>query len=204
MCTGKCSLCIGKTLYPLALISAFCNIILFFPDWKVTYVQNKQITEEVKLMGGLVGGGVMVLIPAFHIYMTGERGWCANRIGMFLSIILAAVGVAGALYSFSVAVLGLYHGPLCKVGDEWITPFEYKNADYLKDRASWEKCTEPKNVVKFNSGLFSVLFFVSILQIILCGIQMINGLFGCLCGTCRDTENTRHNNVILTTTVHAA
>nr|XP_055070282.1 transmembrane 4 L6 family member 1-like [Misgurnus anguillicaudatus] len=189
MCTGKCSLCIGKTLYPLALISIICNILLFFPDWKVTYVQNKQITKEVKLMGGLVGGGVLVLIPAFHIYMTGERGWCANRIGMFLSIILAAVGVAGALYSFSVAVLGLLHGPYCKdILDDWSTPFNIPNFNYLVHSEFWGFCTEPKNVVKFNVGLFSVLLVVNSLQIILCAIQMINGLFGCLCGTCRDTR----------------
>ncbi|XP_073714943.1 transmembrane 4 L6 family member 5-like [Misgurnus anguillicaudatus] len=198
MCTGECSLWIGRTLYPLALISIICNLMLFFPDWDVQYALNGQITEEVKLMGGLVGGGVMVLIPAFHIYMTGERGCCANRFGMFLSIILAAVGVAGAFYSFSVAVSGLYHGPLCKVGDEWKIPFENKDANYLKDRDSWVKCTEPKNVVKFNVVLFSILLLVSILQIILCGIQMINGLFGCLCGTCRDKDNTGHDNVNMT------
>nr|XP_055070269.1 transmembrane 4 L6 family member 5-like [Misgurnus anguillicaudatus] len=204
MCTGKCSLCIGRTLYPLALISVICNIMLFFPDWNVKYAIKNQITEEVKLMGGLVGGGVMVLLPAFHIYMTGERGWCANRFGMFLSIILAVVGVAGALYSFSVAVLSLYHGPYCKFEGQWKAPFEYQHANYLKDRDSWEKCTEPKNVVKFNVGLFSVLLLVSILQIILCGIQMINGLFGCLCGTCRDKATPIPNNVTFTTTVHVA
>lgn len=43
---------------------------------------------------------------------------------MFLSIAFAAVGVAGALYSFSVAVLGLQNGPLCKVILIWTTPFK--------------------------------------------------------------------------------
>lgn len=43
---------------------------------------------------------------------------------MFLSIVFAAVGVAGGLYSAFVAVLGLSNGPLCKVGDEWTTPFK--------------------------------------------------------------------------------
>ncbi|XP_065117773.1 transmembrane 4 L6 family member 1-like [Paramisgurnus dabryanus] len=206
MCTGKCSLCIGRTLYPLALISIICNIVLFFPDWDVQYALERHITREVTLMGGLVGGGVMVLIPAVHIYMTGERGWCANRCGMFLSIILAAVGVAGALYSFIVAVFGLLHGPLCKdILDDWSTPFNTKDVNYLEYPDFWELfCTEPKNVVKFNVVLFSILLVVNSLQIILCGIQMINGLFGCLCGTCRDTDNTRHNNVTLTTTVHVA
>lgn len=60
MCTGKCAFCVGTSLYPLAVISIICNIILFFPGWDVKYAQNSQITEEVKYMGGLIGGGVMV------------------------------------------------------------------------------------------------------------------------------------------------
>ncbi|XP_065117686.1 transmembrane 4 L6 family member 4-like [Paramisgurnus dabryanus] len=205
MCTGKCSMCIGITLYPLALISIICNIILFFPGWDVKYAQKGQITEEVKKLGGLVGGGVMVLIPAVHIHMTGKHGCCANRCGMFLSIILSAVGVAGAIYSFIVALSGLLNGPYCDVGnDYWTTPFKNEKADYLKDRALWEKCTEPKNVVKFNSGLFSILLLVSLLQIILCGIQMINGLFGCLCGTCRDKDKPRQTNITVTSAVNVS
>nr|XP_055070221.1 transmembrane 4 L6 family member 1-like [Misgurnus anguillicaudatus] len=205
MCTGECSLWIGRTLYPLAFISIICNLMLFFPDWDVKYVLNGQITAVVKLMGGLVGGGVMVLIPAVHIYMTGERGWCANRIGMFLSIILAAVGVAGAFYSFTVAGWGLLFGPLCKDDQgNWKYLIEILHIHYLEHPDLWGACTEPKNVVEFNVVLFSILLVVSSLQFILCAIQMINGLFGCLCGTCRDKDNTGHDNVTLSTTVHVA
>ena len=60
MCTGQCSRFIGLALYPLAFISILCNIILFFPGWDVKYAQDGHITEEVKYMGGLVGGGLMV------------------------------------------------------------------------------------------------------------------------------------------------
>lgn len=60
MCTGKCSLCISSSLYPLAVISIICNIVLFFPGGDVKYAQDGHITEEVKYMGGLVGGGLMV------------------------------------------------------------------------------------------------------------------------------------------------
>lgn len=62
MCTGKCSRFIAVALYPLALISIICNIVLFFPGWEVKYAKDGHITEEVKYMGGLVGGGVMVSI----------------------------------------------------------------------------------------------------------------------------------------------
>ncbi|KAM3868994.1 transmembrane 4 L6 family member 4-like [Diretmus argenteus] len=184
MCTGRCSHCVGVTLLPLAVISIICNIILFFPGWDTKYVKDGHITEEVKYMGGLIGGGLMVLVPAIHIRLTGAHGCCANRCGMFLSIAFAAVGVAGALYSFSVAVLGLQNGPLCKVAVIWTTPFKDKEDSYLNDRNWWKTCWEPKNVVEFNVGLFSTLVVTSGLQLVLCAIQMVNGLFGCLCGTC--------------------
>ncbi|KAJ3589928.1 hypothetical protein NHX12_010768 [Muraenolepis orangiensis] len=185
MCTGQCSRCIGLSLYPLAIISILCNILLFFPGWDVKYAEDDHITEEVKYMGGVVGGGLMVLVPAIYIHMTGSQGCCANRCGMFLSIVFAAVGVAGALYSFIVAVLGLKNGPYCKVlGLIWTTPFKDKEDSYLSDHDMWGLCLAPDNVVEFNVGLFSTLLVTSGLQLVLCGFQMINGLFGCLCGTC--------------------
>ncbi|XP_006802258.1 transmembrane 4 L6 family member 5 [Neolamprologus brichardi] len=186
MCTGKCSRCIAITLYPLVVISIICNIVLFFPDGDVSYAKDGHITEEVKYMGGLIGGGVMVLLPALYIHLTGKEGCCGNRCGMFLSIAFAAVGVAGGLYSIIVAVLGLQNGPLCKTGLVWTTPFKELTGDnnYLTNKTLWSLCTEPKNIVEFNLGLFGTLLATSCLQVILCAIQMINGLFGCLCGTC--------------------
>ncbi|KAE8288174.1 Transmembrane 4 L6 family member 1 [Larimichthys crocea] len=182
MCTGKCSRCIAVTLYPLALISIICNIVLFFPDGDIKYAQDGHITEEVKYMGGLVGGGLLVLLPALYINLTGKQGCCGNRCGMFLSIAFAAVGVAGALYSLSVAAVGLQNGPLCKVVLIWGTPFKNTDSSYLTDDSTWWQCTEPKNIVQFNIGLFATLVVTSSLEAILCAIQMINGLFGCLCG----------------------
>ncbi|KAL4660626.1 transmembrane 4 L6 family member 5-like [Arapaima gigas] len=194
MCTAKCARCIGGMLYPLAFISIVCNIILFFPDWKTKYVveeregYGQRITVEVKYMGGLVGGGIMVLIPAIHIHMTGKKGCCGNRCGMFLSILFAATGVAGALYSFVTAVLGLVNGPTCRVLLIWGTPFKGNPGDesYLNNKNLWALCTDPPNIVEFNIALFSTLVLVSCLEILLCGIQMVNGLIGCLCGTCRN------------------
>ncbi|XP_008300822.1 transmembrane 4 L6 family member 4-like [Stegastes partitus] len=190
MCTGKCSRFIAVTLYPLVLLSIICNIILFFPGWDVKYVKEGHITDEVKYMGGLIGGGVMVLIPALYIHLTGdEGGCCGNRFGMFLSIVFAVVGVAGALYSFTVAVFGLYNGPLCLYDGQWTRPFENSTKPYMNDHKLWAECEEPKNVVQFNIGLFVTLLAASGVQGLLCAIQMINGLFGCLCGTCFKKEH---------------
>lgn len=60
MCTGKCSRFIAISLYPLVVISIICNIVLFFPGGDVQYAKDKNITQEVTYMGGLIGGGIMV------------------------------------------------------------------------------------------------------------------------------------------------
>lgn len=60
MCTGQCSRIIAIALYPLVLISITCNIVLFFPDGDPKYTRDDHITEEVKYMGGVIGGGLLV------------------------------------------------------------------------------------------------------------------------------------------------
>uniref|UniRef100_A0AAQ4Q7Y2 Uncharacterized protein n=3 Tax=Gasterosteus aculeatus TaxID=69293 RepID=A0AAQ4Q7Y2_GASAC len=186
MCSGSCSRCIGVSLYPLVLISIICNIVLFFPGWDVKYVKEGHITPEVQYLGGLLGGGFMMLIPAIYLHSTAENGCCGIRFGMFLSILLAAAGVVGGLYSFAVALVGLHNGPFCMSTGTWQTPFKDSKFNYLTDSTIWDKCSEPKNVVEFNTGLFFTLMITSCLQVLLCAIQMINGLVGCLCGACNN------------------
>ncbi|XP_017539322.1 transmembrane 4 L6 family member 1-like [Pygocentrus nattereri] len=182
MCTAKCSRFIAGSLYPLAFISMVCNVLLFFPDWSVKYVKDDRLTPEVKYMGGVVGGGVMVLVLALFVHLTLRQGCCANRCGMFLSIAFAALGAAGALYSFVVAMLGLVNGPYCKYASlNWGRPFK-GSSEYLTQIDKWSTCTEPKNVVELNVGLFVTLVVVSSLELVLCLCQMINGLVGCICG----------------------
>uniref|UniRef100_A0A8C9YGG0 Transmembrane 4 L six family member 21b n=1 Tax=Sander lucioperca TaxID=283035 RepID=A0A8C9YGG0_SANLU len=191
MCTGACSKFIAIPLYILALVSMICNIILFFPDFDTKYAAAEgQITEEVKYMGGFIGGGIMVLIPAIHIHLTSAKNCCANRCGMFLSIGFAAAGVLGAVYSLSAAALGLSNGPTCFWSNilspipKWGTPFANSSGSYLSDKDQWSWCRVPENVVEFNVGLFSTLLVAACLELVLCAIQMVNGLFGCICGTC--------------------
>uniref|UniRef100_A0A3Q2UUY1 Transmembrane 4 L6 family member 1-like n=1 Tax=Haplochromis burtoni TaxID=8153 RepID=A0A3Q2UUY1_HAPBU len=183
MCTGKCSRIIAYTLYPMVLLSIICNIVLFFPDLSTEYVKKQHITGEVMYMGGLIGGGLLV---SFHFSYVLD---CKGGSQMFLSILFAALGAAGAVYSFIAAFLGLTNGPLCKseTGD-WQRPFQSSNMTYLTDYKSWAKCSEPKNVVLFNTALFMTLLIASCLQGLLCAMQIINGLAGTLFGTCDKKE----------------
>ncbi|KAM5171773.1 transmembrane 4 L6 family member 5-like [Mantella aurantiaca] len=200
MCTGKCSRFIGISLYPMVTIAIVCNILLFFPGWKTEPIQNpeEQMTPEVLYLGGVIGGGLLVLIPAIHIQATGREGCCNNRCGMFLSIIFAAVGVVGSLYGFAVSIAGMVKGPVCQYWPllnltqklKWGRPFDselenFNEDNYLFNRDLWKTCLYPEGVVEFNVILFSMVLAASGISLILCTIQMVNGLFGCLCGTCR-------------------
>ncbi|KAM3924918.1 transmembrane 4 L6 family member 4-like [Leptodactylus fuscus] len=197
MCTGKCAKFIGISLYPLCVLSIIANVIQFFPGWETEPVSNpgEQMTPEVIYLGGIIGGGILVLIPAIHIQATGREGCCNNRCGMFLSIIFAVIGVAGSLYGFVVSVVGMVKGPQCQYltgqnTTSWGRPFdsnltEFSDKNYLFHQDLWDVCTYPKDVVVFNIIFFSIVLGSTGISLILCTIQVINGLFGCLCGTCR-------------------
>ncbi|XP_072255499.1 transmembrane 4 L6 family member 4-like [Pyxicephalus adspersus] len=202
MCTGKCAKFIGISLYPLVVISLIANVIQFFPGWETEPIQNpaEQMTPEVIYLGGVIGSGLLVLIPAIHIQATGrEKGCCTNRCGMFLSIIFAAIGVAGSVYGFTVSVVGMVNGPTCLYTNTtaptnappvWGRPFateleNFSNESYLFNQGIWDICQYPKDVVMFNVVLFSIVLGSSAISLVLCTIQMLNGLFGCICGTCR-------------------
>ena len=58
-------------------------------------------------------------------------------------------------------------------------------SDYLKDQALWSECEEPRDVVPWNLTLFSILLVIGGIQMVLCAIQVINGLLGTLCGDCQ-------------------
>ena len=57
--------------------------------------------------------------------------------------------------------------------------------DYLNDEALWSKCRQPADVVPWHLTLFSILLVIGGVQMLLCAIQVVNGLLGTLCGDCQ-------------------
>ncbi|NXB01966.1 T4S1 protein, partial [Cnemophilus loriae] len=194
MCTGKCSKCIGITLFPLALCAIVSNILLYFPNGQV--LQLSKITDFVWFFHGILGAGILVILPAFMMLGAGGAGCCANRCGrpwagaessMLLSVILSVLGFAGGVYCVVISLLGLIGGPLCDTGDgEYLYPFRNDTLEdnYLFNRTTWSICKQPENVILWNIVLFSILLAIGVIEAVLCFIQVINGLTGFICGTC--------------------
>ncbi|XP_007523305.2 transmembrane 4 L6 family member 5 [Erinaceus europaeus] len=189
MCTGKCARCVGLFLIPLSLICIVANSLLLVPNGETTW--TKKLSKQVWYMAGFIGGGLMVLCPGIAAVRAGGKGCCGagccgNRCRMLRSVFSSALGVIGAIYCLSVSGAALQSGPYCSVnGGKWSYPFENDSGSYLLNRTLWSECTSPPHVVLWNVTLFSMLVAASCLEIVLCGVQLVNAALGVFCGDCR-------------------
>ncbi|XP_067897451.1 transmembrane 4 L6 family member 1-like isoform X2 [Heterodontus francisci] len=176
MCPGRCARCVGIALVPLALIAIPASVILLFPNGEREYLTDAHITWVALFLPGLWGSGFM----------------------MFVSVIYAQLAIIGSATCFGSSALGLIKGPLCLFNTTlsnktqvqlWDYPFHDRNRSssaesYLSDPSLWAICEKPKNIVLWNTVLFCTLMVISCLEVLLCTMQIINGLLGCIFGRC--------------------
>uniref|UniRef100_A0A6J0T469 Transmembrane 4 L6 family member 19 n=1 Tax=Pogona vitticeps TaxID=103695 RepID=A0A6J0T469_9SAUR len=206
MCTTTCARLLGPCLLTLGLLSIFANLLLLFPSWESHYLILRQITEKAMLLPGLWGGGLLVFPAAIQITSIGWGWSCSRSSGncqkMFLTTVLSALALLGSAACFIMSGVGLAEGPYCLYvaihnqvkTEQWGYPFrEMDNQalddgrikNYLYDPTLWKSvCIEPQNIVAWNVYFFSALLIISMVEMVLSVLQIINGFFGCICGFC--------------------
>ncbi|VTJ65751.1 Hypothetical predicted protein [Marmota monax] len=157
------------------------------------YASDDHLSRFVWFFSGIVGGGVLMLLPAFVFIGLEEEDCCGccgqencgKRCAMLSSVLAALIGIAGSGYCVIVAALGLAEGPLCQdyLG-QWNYTFAKTEGQYLMDTSTWSECREPRHIVEWNVTLFSILLALGGIEFILCLIQIINGVLGGICGYC--------------------
>ncbi|NWV45524.1 T4S1 protein, partial [Daphoenositta chrysoptera] len=137
---------------------------------------------------------------------------CGTRHHAFVSVVLSKLALLGAAACFVLSGVGLTNGPLCfynttelglRHGALWGYPFldaidqgpdasilhllpflSHRAENYLYNRRTWSICLEPEGIVSWHVVLFSLLLLISVAEMVLALLQILNGCLGCLCGFC--------------------
>ncbi|XP_044525090.1 transmembrane 4 L6 family member 19 [Gracilinanus agilis] len=196
-CSRSCSRILGVSLGLSAQLAAGANLALFFPDWEVTSLKNGLIGKHALRGSGLWGGGLMVLLASILISLIGWRRGCFRNSGpcksMLVSMLASCLAFLGAFVCFITSGAALKNGPFCRFGvsssnktqaSKYGYPFKDLNdRNYLYDHFLWDSvCIEPSRAVIWHVTFFSTLLGVSVLQIILVLVQLINSFLGLFCG----------------------
>ncbi|KAG9332317.1 hypothetical protein JZ751_015374, partial [Albula glossodonta] len=171
MCARSCARCLGGTLIPLALCCIVANILLYFPNGSSQYAESDHLTLYVWFFSGIVGGGILMFLPAAVFLNIGDCGGCSGY---------ESCGKSCAVSNRRV--LSQNRGKGWGAGS---CPRQRGDINkYLTELGSWSTCMLPENVVVWNVTLFSILLCLSGLELIVCVMQALNGLLDCLCGHC--------------------
>ncbi|NXJ27871.1 T4S1 protein, partial [Dicrurus megarhynchus] len=213
MCVGKCSRIVGPCLLVLGTLSMAASILLLFPSGASKYLLEGHISSHAKAVPGVWGGGLAVLLAGTHVTALGWQGsGCGTRHNAFISVVLSKLALLGAATCFVLSGVGLTNGPLCfynttelglRHGALWGYPFldaidqgpdasilhllpflSHRAENYLYNRRTWSICLEPEGIVSWHVVLFSLLLLISVAEMVLALLQILNGCLGCLCGFC--------------------
>ncbi|XP_075413274.1 transmembrane 4 L6 family member 19 [Tenrec ecaudatus] len=198
-CFRTCSRFLGLSLGMMALLAAGTNMVLLFPNWDFHYLLRGLVGRHAMLGSGLWGGGLLVLTSATLISLMGWRSGCFRKSGpcciILTSLLSSGLALFGALVCFITSGVALKDGPFCMFDvssfnqtQAWKYGYPFKdlqNRNYLYERSLWNSvCLEPANAVVWHVSFFSVLLCISLLQMLLVGIHLVNSLLGLFCSLC--------------------
>ncbi|XP_063297736.1 transmembrane 4 L6 family member 5-like [Pelobates fuscus] len=199
MCVGKCSRCVGLSLFVLSVLSLLLNLSLLFPNCDGSYLQKGLIGTYVmdSFHVGFWLGGVLVLLTGIQTLLSGYK--------MLFSLVLCTLATIGALTSLLYVITALNNGPYClyrpseEAEEEWGYPLANKTipcSAALPTNTSYADlyifgipfvhpvCIEPPNIVPWTASFLTCLFFINFMETVLCTSQLINAGFGICCGLC--------------------
>ncbi|XP_006869498.1 PREDICTED: transmembrane 4 L6 family member 19 [Chrysochloris asiatica] len=200
-CPRTCSRILGLSLGTTALFAAGVNMVLLFPNWDYTYLLRGLVGKHAILGSGLWGGGFMVLTAATLISLMGWRYGCFSKSGpccsMMTSLLSTGLALLGALICFITSGGALKDGPFCMFDISSFNqtkawkygyPFkDLKNRNYLHDNSLWNStCLEPSKAVVWHVCFFSILLCISLLQMFLVVIHLINSVLSFFCSLCEE------------------
>uniref|UniRef100_A0A2K5D5V1 Transmembrane 4 L six family member 19 n=1 Tax=Aotus nancymaae TaxID=37293 RepID=A0A2K5D5V1_AOTNA len=177
-CSRTCSQILGLSLGTAALFAAGANMALLFPNWDVTYLLRGLVGRHAMLGTGLWGGGLMVILTLECASESPGGLARAALLGSLPRLSGSGVGGAGGFACLrSSQVMGqLGQGP--HFGD-------HCPRNYLYDRLLWSSvCLEPSKAVVWHVAFFSALLCISLLQLLLVVVHVINSFLGLFCSLC--------------------
>ncbi|XP_075822932.1 transmembrane 4 L6 family member 19 [Microtus pennsylvanicus] len=194
-CSRTCSRFLGLSLGTASLFAAGANIALLFPNWDTTYLTRGLIGKHAMLGAGIWGGGFMVLVAATLISLTGSFSDSAPCRHMLIALLSSSLTLLGALVCFVTSGVALQDGPFCMFDTSsfnqtqaWKFGYPFKdlpNRNYLYDSSLWTSvCLEPSKAVVWHVAFFSTLVCISLLQLLLVAIHVINSILGLFCSFC--------------------
>ncbi|NXK67404.1 T4S1 protein, partial [Sylvietta virens] len=207
MCVGRCSRIVGPCLLVLGTLSMAASTLLLFPGGASKYLLEGHISSHAKAVPGVWGGGIAVLLAGAHVTALGWQSsgcsGCGTRhnVSQPRSPSSGALALLGAAACFVLSGVGLTNGPLCfynttqlglRHGALWGYPFldaieqgpDARTQNYLYNQSTWSICLEPEGIVAWHVVLFSLLLLLSLAEMVLALLQILNGCLGCLCGFC--------------------
>ncbi|XP_055082289.1 transmembrane 4 L6 family member 1-like [Periophthalmus magnuspinnatus] len=191
MCVSRCLCCVGVVLVVLAIVCFLSNLFLLFPNMDTRFLLEGHVTREALWCTGLWGSGLTVALGGRSFLMSSRTtGCCVFRSKMLSMVLVSLVCLAAAAFSCLTSVTGLVQGPMCLYnatsGPTWgvpLGPTADRDPGYLWNRSIWSGvCVEPRAVVQWNLVWFGLQSGSSLVQTLLCAINVLNALTGVVLG----------------------